>query len=167
MNLNQIIEEVYSSGSGNFPAYSSPPRKDFAPMSGRGGFHNAYQQNAVYDVLTEPQPESPLSMPWPLQTVGTDIADSFVYLMAGMSKIVQCLKENPSLDKESKKELVEIYKKSKQALSLLKDVGVDITKLNMSDKQPPQNPIPRTPDQRIDPKSLPNPSPMIAIKLPK
>ena len=166
MNLNQVIEEIYNSGGKSFPAYSEPPRKDFAPTSSRGGYHSPYQQNAIYDTITEPQPDAPLSMPWPLQTVDTDIADSFVYLMAGMSKIVQCLKQNPSLDKNAKKELVEIYKKSKQALSLLKDVGMDISKLNIANPQPPQNPIPRTSDQVIDPKSLPNPSATIAIKLP-
>jgi hypothetical protein len=166
MNLNDIIEEIYDSRGGQYPAYSTPPRKDFAPLSNKGGYANPYQQNAVYDVLTEPSPEAPLSMPWPLQTVSTDIADSFVYLMSGMSKIVQCLKQNPTLDKNAKKELVEIYKNSKQALMLLKDIGSSLHKMNLAGPQPAQNPIGKVADQVIDPKSLPNPSPTIAIKLP-
>ena len=32
MDLDKIIEEIYDGGGGNYPAYSDPPRKDFAPM---------------------------------------------------------------------------------------------------------------------------------------
>ena len=167
MDLNKIIEEIYNGGGGNYPAYSEPPRKDFAPMSNKSGYTNPYQSNAVYGNLTEPPPDAPASLPWPLQTVTTDFADSFVFLMAGINKMVQCIKQNPTLPKDSKKDLIELYKKSNQALKILKDVGLSINKLNMADQQPAQNPIPNTPDQRINPNSIPNINTTIAIKLPQ
>lgn len=166
MDLNRIIEEIYDTGGGQYPAYSQPPRKDFAPMSNRSGYTNPYQSGGAFNQPVTPEPDSPESLPWPLQTLSTDIADSFVFLMAGMSKMIQCIKQNPTLDKESKEELLEIYKKSKLTLNALKDIGLSVSKLNMAAPQPSQNPIPNTPDQRINPDTIPNPSPTIAIKLP-
>lgn len=166
MNLNNIIEEIYNSGGGQYPAYSEPPRKDFAPMSNRSGYTNPYQSGGGSGNLTDSTPESPASLPWPLETLSVDIADSFVYLMSGMGKMSQCIKQNPTLKKESKQELLELYKKSKEALKILKDVGMAIEKLNLAKPQPPQNPLPKTNQQNIDPNSIPNINPTIAIKLP-
>lgn len=166
MNLDKIIEEIYDSGGGYYPAYSEPPRKDFAPMSNRGGYENPYQQGGVSEQPREQTPDRAPSLPWPLQTLGDDIADSFVFLAAGMSKMVQATKINPTLDKKSKEDLLELYKKSKMALNILKDIGLAINKLDLSKPQPIQNPVPMNPDQAIDPKTLPNPNPTIAIKLP-
>lgn len=166
MDLKEIIEEIYNGGGGSYPAHSEPPRKDFAPMSTRGGYNNPYQSGGSFGNLTEPPPDAPASLPWPLQTITTDYADSFVYLMAGMSKMIQCIKQNPTLSKESKVELVEMYKKSKHALKLIKDVGLQINKLNIANQQPSQNPIPNTPDQRINPNTIPSINTTIAIKLP-
>ena len=165
MDLHRIIEEVWNSGGGNYPAYSEAPRKDFAPGSNKPGYAAPYQSNSTYGT-NEPPPDAPSSLPWPLQTVTTDFADSFVYLMAGINKIVQCLKQNPSIDKDAKEELVEIYKKSRNALNVLKEVGLSINRLNMAYPQPSQNPIPNTPDQRINPGAVPNINQTIAIKLP-
>jgi hypothetical protein len=167
MDFDQIIEEIYDSGGGSYSASSEAPRKDFAPMSSKAGYNNPYQRDGVYGNLTEPPPDAPESMPWPLQTVTTDVADSFVYLMTAMNKMSQCVKQNPSLTKEAKKELLELYKKSKQALGLLRDVGLSINKLNIAGAQPSQNPIPNTPDQRINPGSIPNINTTIAIKIPR
>jgi hypothetical protein len=166
MKINDIIEEVWDSGGGYYPAYSDPPRKDFAPASNSSGYTNPYQNGGEAGNLTEPPPDAPASMPWPLQTVTVDLADSFVYLMTAISKMVQCSKQNPTLNKESKAELIEMYKKSKKALALIKDVGTTIHKLNLAGQQPAQNPIPNTPDQRINPNSIPNINTTIAIKLP-
>jgi len=168
MNLNQIIEEIYDTGYGKtYPAYSSPPRKDFGPGSNSSGYSNPYQRDSVYGNLGDPNmPDGMPSMPWPLQTLSVDIADSFVYLASGMSKIYQCLKQNPTLDKKSKEQLLELYKQSKAALQIIKDVGMSIEKLNMSKPQPPQNPLELVGQQRPDSSSLPNINPTIAIKLP-
>jgi len=167
MDLDQIIEEIYDSGGGGgYGGYSEPPRKDFAPMSNKGGYNNPYQSGGTFGNLTEPPPDAPASLPWPLQTITVDLADSFVYLMAGINKMVQCIKQNPSLDKEAKKDLVEMYKKSKEALAIIKDIGLSVNKLNLAGQQPSQNPIPNTPDQRINPHTVPNINQTIAIKLP-
>ena len=166
MDLNSIIEEIYDTRGGQYPAYSEAPRKDFAPMSNRSGYNNPYQSGGSFNQPTTPEPDSPESLPWPLQTLSVDIADSFVFLMSGMTKMTQCLKQNPTLDNESKKELLELYKKSKEALSLLKDIGLSVSKLNMAGPQPLQNPNQNTPDQRINPNTIPNPNVTIAIKLP-
>jgi hypothetical protein len=166
MDIDQIIEEIWDSGGGNYPAYSDPPRKDFAPSSDKSGYTNPYQAGGTYGNLTEPPPDAPASLPWPLQTITVDLADSFVYLMTATSKMVQCSRQNPSLSKEAKKDLIEMYKKSKQALALIKDVGTKINNLNMAAQQPSQNPVPNTPDQRINPNSVPNINTTIAIKLP-
>jgi hypothetical protein len=166
MNLDKIIEEIYDSGGGYYPAYSEPPRKDFAPMSNKGGYENPYQQGGANEHPREESPDRAPSMPWPLQTLGDDIADSFVFLTAGMTKMIQAIKGNPTLDKKAKEDLLELYKQSKAALNILKDVGLSIGKLNLAKPQPVQNPVPINPDQAIDPKTLPNPNPTIAIKLP-
>jgi hypothetical protein len=168
MDLNGIIEEIYNGGGGGYGAYSSPPRKDFAPMSGSktGGYDYPYQRGGTAGDLTEPAPDGPVSWPWPLQTVTSDIADSFVLLMTGMNKMSQCIKQNPSLNKESKAELIDMFKKSKHALKLIKEVGLSLEKLNIAGPQPSQNPIPNTPDQRINPQSVPTINTTIAIKVP-
>lgn len=166
MNLEKIIEEVYNSGGGYYPANSEAPRKDFAPMSNRGGYENPYQQGGATNLPQEETPDRAPSLPWPLQTLGDDIADSFVFLAAGMTKISQATKTNPTIDKASKNELLEMYKKSKMALTILKDIGLSIGKLNLAKPQPAMNPVPINPDLLVDPKTLPNSSPTIAIKLP-
>lgn len=167
MDLNKIVEEIYNGGGGNYPAYSSPPRKDFAPMSGSktGGYDFPYQSGGSAGNLTEPAPDGPVSWPWPLQTVTTDFADSFVLLMTGINKMSQCIKQNPTLQKTAKQDLIELFKKSKQALNIIKEVGLSLEKLNLAGPQPTQNPIPNTPDQRVDPLSVPNINTTIAIKV--
>lgn len=167
MDIDKIIEEVYDSGGGYYPASSESPRKDFAPASNRSGYDNPYQSGGNYGAPVEPPPDAPASMPWPLQTITVDLADSFVYLMTAVSKMVQCSKQNPTLSKEAKHNLIEMYKKSKQALALIKDVGLSINKLNLADQQPSQNPVPNTPDQRVNSNSIPNVTgKVVAIKLP-
>jgi hypothetical protein len=168
MNLNEIIEEIYDTGYGKqYPAYSAPPRKDFGPNSNASGYSNPYQRDGVYGNLGDPSmPDGMPCLPWPLQTLSVDVADSFVFLASGMSKIYQCLKQNPSIDKKSKEELLEIYKQSKSALKIIKDIGMSIEKLNMSKPQPPQNPIDVAGQKRAESDSIPNINPTIAIKLP-
>lgn len=167
MEFNKIVEEIYDSGyGGQYPAYSEPPRKDFAPMSNKSGYNNAYQKDGAYGKLPEQQKEGTPSMPWPLQTLSGDIADSFVYLMSGMSKLIQCIKQNPSLNKEQKKEMIEVYKKSKVALSILKKIGTSIDRFNLAKPQPLQDPTSPSQKQAVDDNSLSTMNTTIAIKLP-
>ena len=153
MNIDEIVEEIYDGGGGSYPAYSSPPRKDFAPISKTNGYSYPYQQGGQVGNLSEPPPEAPISYPWPLQTAVEDLADGFVLLMTATKKMVQCVNHNPTLTDHQKKGLIELYKKSKQALDLMKFVGVNLGNLNIAGPQPSQNPIP--PPLQREPESLP------------
>lgn len=139
MDLEGIITEVYDTGGKQYPAYSTPARKDFVPNSARNTPNFPYQKQ---DDTTNPPPESVPSIPWPLQTVVDDFADSFVFLATGMNKISSCIKNNPSLSPKQKDELIELYKISKEALHKIKDVGAHITRVvNIAGPQPSQNPV--------------------------
>ena len=80
--------------------------------------------------------------------------------------MLQCIKQNPALHKDAKAKLIDMYKKSTQALDIIKEVGTSLEKLNMAAPQPSQNPNPNTPDQRVNPLSVPNINTTIAIRLP-
>lgn len=164
MNLNNIIEEIYEKGGGSYPAYSQAPRKDFAPISQRGGYDYPYQQTGVAGSFTEPPPDAPIVLPWPMQTINDDLSDGFVFIMSAANKITKCIKSNPALTEKQKEELIEIYKKTKQALELIKTVGLNIHKSNIAGPQPSQNPIP-APENPL-PDSLPNKGNTVIIKLP-
>lgn len=148
MNLEKIIEEIYSSPSGNYPASSEPPRKDFVPFSKRDGYNYPYQKGGTSYQPTELSPNSPTHYPWPLQTVEDDLSDAFVFIVSSMSKIAQSVKNNPSLDDKKKENSILLYKKLKKALMLVKYVGLNMGDvLNLASKQPEQN-------QAIDPEKL-------------
>ena len=164
MDLNQIIEEVYERGGGSYPAYSQAPRKDFAPLSTKGGYDYPYQQTGVAGKFTEPPPDAPIVLPWPMQTVTDDLADGFVLIMSAANKIVQCVNSNPALTETQKEELIEIYKKTKQAMDLIKLVGTNIGKSNIAGPQPSQNPVPAPANPAPD--SLPDKGNTVVIKLP-
>lgn len=143
MDFKQLIEEIYDSGGGSYPAYSEPPRKDFGPLSqSKGGYDNPYQQNSSVGNLAEIPPPSPISYPWPLQTVTTDLADGFVLIVSAADKMSNCIKNNPSITDQQKEKLLTFFKSTKQALDILKDVGLNFHKLNLAEPQPPMNPIP-------------------------
>ena len=165
MNLEKIIEEVYDSGPAQYPAYSAAPRKDFAPLPTKDGYNYKNQRDFPPDNLTTPPPDGPVVFPWPLQTIVDDLSDSFVYLMTSTSKIIQCLKNNPTLTPEQKGDLIKLYGKSKKALNLIKEVGLEIGRMtNLAGQQPSQNPV------RMPARNVSNQDPdlrnTIQIKLP-
>lgn len=140
MDLERIITEVYDTANKSYPAYNAPARKDFVPQSTKNTPNFPYQRQ---DDLTNPPPQSVPSLPWPLQTAVDDFADSFVLLSAGMSKISTCIKNNPSLSNKQKEELLELYKKAKKALVLIRNVGLRFNDIaNIAGVQPSQNPVP-------------------------
>jgi hypothetical protein len=143
MDFEEIITEVYDTAGKQYPAYSTPARKDFSPQSARNTPNFPYQKQ---DDLTNPPPPSVPSIPWPLQTVVDDFADSFVFLATGMNKISSCLKNNPSLSISQKDQLLELYKMSKKALERIRDVGSKLTDVvNLASPQPSQNPVKQVP----------------------
>lgn len=163
MNLEKIIEEIYDTGNKQYSAGSMAPRKDFAPVSTTGNYNYPYQKNMPSDVPTTPPPDGPPSYPWPLQTIVDDLSDSFVYLIAATNKLAQCAKNNPVIKPKQKDQLIELYKKSKQALLLIKDVGLSIEKVsNLAGPQPPQSTA-RGPES-IKPESQPE-KPSVLVKV--
>jgi hypothetical protein len=164
MDLNDIIEEVVQRSGGSYPAYSQAPYKDFAPISQKGGYDYPYQQIGVAGSFTEPPPDAPVILPWPMQTVTDDLADGFILIMSAANKITQCVRSNPALTETQKEELIELYKKTKEALGLIKTVGLNISKSNIAGPQPSQNPVPAPANPSPD--SLPNKGNTVIIKLP-
>jgi hypothetical protein len=164
MDLDKIIEEVYEKGGGGYGAYSEPPRKDFAPVSMKGGYDNAYQQSGSVGQFTEPPPQAPIVLPWPMQTVYDDLGDGFVMIMSAANKMVQCVNVNPSLTDDQKDSLVDFYKKLKQALDLIKSVGSHLGVSNIAGSQPSQNPVPAPVNPA--PETMPQKGNNIIIKLP-
>jgi hypothetical protein len=157
VDLNKILEETLENtwSPRVYPAYSQPPRKDFVAHSSKDSYTYPYQQNqAAGFPPTVPQPPSPSSVPWPLQTINTDLADAFVFLLAAAGKITQCINGNSiMLNQDQKDQLIEMYKTLNNSLKGIKEVGMKLTDVvNMADQPPPQ--IPVTPTPRI-PESQP------------
>lgn len=165
MNLEKIIEEVYDQGPQQYGAYNSPPRKDFAPLSTKDGYNYPNQQNQPLNNLTTPPPEAPISYPWPLQTIVDDLSDSFICLLNASSKISDCAKNNPTMDNDQKNKLLQFYKESKQALEIIKKIGLEIGDfVNIAGEQPSQNPIPNPPTPKNE--TLPQVGGLVKINLP-
>lgn len=128
MELVKVIEEMIGAPGGKqYPAYNQPPRKDFVPYSNKAGYNYPYQQNTS----TTPQPVNAIpphipSIPWPLETVTSDLSDSYIYLLTAGNKINQALKNNPSLSEEKRENLKKYLKVCKKALNLIKDIGVNL-----------------------------------------
>jgi len=104
MNFNKLVNEIYDTNvNKSYPASSSAPRKDFAPVSSRDGYHYPYQNQGAQNIEQE-HPNNPISYPYPLQTVSDDLSQSFVFLLNGTTKIVEAQK-NKSLDVNQKNDL--------------------------------------------------------------
>jgi len=145
MDLENLITEVYDTANKSYPAYNSPPRKDFVPNSAKNTPNFPYQRQ---DDVTNPPPESIPSIPWPLGTAIDDIADSFVFLATAMNKISMCVKHNPSLTANQREDMVLLFKKAKKALTIIKHVGYKLpTVANIAGAQPSQNPLPNPPEK--------------------
>ena len=165
MNLEELIEEVYDRGPQTYGSYETAARKDFAPLSTKDGYNYPYQQNQPLNNLTTPPPPAPISYPWPLQTIVDDLSDSFICLLNAASKISDCAKNNPAITTDQKKKLFEFYKASKQALDIIKNIGLDIGNIsNIAGEQPSQNPVPQPPAPKNE--TSPQLGGIVKIKLP-
>lgn len=147
MNLSNLIKEVYDSGPNAYQAYSSAPRKDFVPYSTKDGYNYPYQKGGepMYPP-SAPQPENPVALPWPLQTINDDLSDAFIYTLAAYKKIADCVKNNPTLTQDEKDGLLKQFKKLRIALRKIKEVGIKLPSIvNMTEQPPPQIPVAPTP----------------------
>ena len=114
-------------GGKQYTAYNEPPRKDFVPYSNKAGYNYPYQQNTS----ATPAPENAIpshipSIPWPLEGVTEDLSDSYIYLLTAGNKINQALKNNPSLSPPQRKDLKKYLKLCKDALDIIKNIGVNL-----------------------------------------
>jgi hypothetical protein len=128
MKLNEVIEEMLGAPGGKqYTAYNEPPRKDFVPYSNKAGYNYPYQQNtSATPAPVNAIPSHIPSIPWPLEGVTEDLSDSYIYLLTAGNKINQALKNNPSLSPDQRKDLKKYLKLCKDALDIIKNIGVNV-----------------------------------------
>lgn len=162
MKFNSIVQEIYDTNiNKTYPASSSAPRKDFAPISTKDGYHYPYQNTGASE-MENPLPDNPITYPWELQTVSDDLSNSFVSLVAASQKIIAS-KNNPALDIKQKQQLIKALKFSRKILNAIKTVAFKIDDIaNIA--------VERTPEIKMNASQNNNPSHLkrteVAIKLP-
>lgn len=135
MELLNEIGPSYAPASGAIAATSEPPRKDFGPASGNGyppsmnkkGLLDPYQSHPLASM---PDPDRPPHLPYPLETVNSYLADSYVYLDAAINQMKAAAKTNPSLNPMFAHEVEKLAKQGKQALKLIEYIGKNLTKVS-------------------------------------
>jgi len=134
VNIEKIIEESLPTWSprGTYSAQSSAPRKDFAPYSRKDNLSFPYQQTNQPEVSFEDEHNERISQGkyYPLDTIIPDLADSYVFLVAAKNKLRDCIKGNPSLPEEKRKDFVNLHNRATRALRFLKKLGDDIDHLS-------------------------------------
>jgi len=138
--LNESLDGMWNNRQ--YGGSSEPPRKDYVPLSSSGGYNFPYQHGAPpISPPTAPEPENTPEIPWPLQTVSADFADSFVYLLSALKKMEACLRMNPTLKKKQRYELKKFIKYTKGALARIQVVGSQIVSAtNLAGSLPTQTP---------------------------
>ena len=163
MKFNSLVQEIYDTNTNkNYPASSSAPRKDFAPVSSSNGYNYPYQNTGASE-MENPLPDNPITYPWELQTVTDDLSNSFISLVAASQKIISS-RDNPALNVKQKQDLNKVVKFSRKILNAIKNVAFkvdDIANIAME----------KTPEIKINASQNNNPSHLkrteVAIKLPK
>lgn len=144
MDINKVMAEALDGlyNNPNYGGYSDAPRKDFGPQSNQQGYNFPYQKNASLFPATTPSPEQTSDMPWPLQTVTQDLADSFIFLVTASNKMENCLKLNTTLDEKQKKKLNSLLNYSGKILGAIKDLDAKLNFfLDLASSLEPINPL--------------------------
>lgn len=123
--LNEALDGMYNNP--NYGGYSDAPRKDWGPQSNQQGYNFPYQKNNPLFPAVGPPVEQTADMPWPLQTVTNDLADSFIYLLTASNKMENCLQLNTALDAKQKKKLNSLIAYSAKILGAIKDLDAKLT----------------------------------------
>lgn len=138
--LNESLDGLWNNkGHGGA---SELPRKDYQPYSTSNGYTFPYQAGSppVFPP-TAPDPQNTPSVPWPLITTDTDLADAYMYIVSAVKKMKRCVDENPSLNLQQKIALKKLIKLSKQALKRVSFVGKHVMSIaNLAGNLPPQSP---------------------------
>lgn len=122
----KLLEELNSTWNpSEYSASSTPPRKDFVPFNKRDQAGYGRQNNVDFP-QSSPVPPNPSSLPYPLEHVVEDFADSYIYLTAALKKIALCCKHNKSLKDKQRKELMNYYTYGKKALNVISKIGMKI-----------------------------------------
>lgn len=158
--IDETLEEAYDGAAWNnarYTAYSEPPRKDYMPISTSDGYSFPYQRGAPpISPPIGPQPENTPEIPWPLQTVTDDFADSFVYLVSALKKMETCLRTNPVLKKHQRHTLKKYIKYVKGALARIQVVGSQIIHdMNLAGELPSQVPTGAPEDLKVKSSRVP------------
>jgi hypothetical protein len=141
----KIIKELNSTWNpAQYPATSVPPRKDFVPFNKSD--NPAYgKQRGVDFPNSTPVPPNPASMPYPLEHVIDDLADSFIYLQTALKKISICYKQNPVLNKKQKEKLMILYKYGNAASNVIRKIGMKIQdSVDMAEQPTPDASVPQS-----------------------
>ena len=140
---SKLLKELNSTWNpSEYSASSTPPRKDFVPFNKKDQAGYGKQNNADFP-QSSPVPPNPASLPYPLENVVEDFADSYVYLMAGLKKISICCKNNKSLKDKQRKESMHYYTYGKKALEVISKIGMKIQdSANMSGPSTPDATVP-------------------------
>ena len=136
MNLIKTIEESLDGlwNNSQYGGSNELPRKDYQPYSTSQGYSYPYQAGGNSGAPTE-EPKNAISTPWPLNTIETDLSDSFVYLASAMNKMQQCLDGNASVKKEQRDKIKKLLKISSNALKRIEVVGLNIINIsNIAEK---------------------------------
>lgn len=144
MNLDTVLNEAIGDiwNNAHYGATSEEPRKDFVGFSTKDGYNFPYQHNAppVFPP-TEPQPSQTTDLPWPLQTISSDLTDSFVYLIAAHNKIKTCIDQNPSISDKQRRQLEQIRNVTQDTLVTIKKIGETVLSVaDIAGPLPPQSP---------------------------
>jgi len=130
--LNEISPS-YAPASGAIAATSDAPRKDFGAVGGNGyppsmnrkGLLDPYQSHPL---AAMPDPDRPPHLPYPLDNINSYLADSYVYLDSALNQMRVAAKINPGLNPILTRELNRLTKEGRQALKVIRDIGVNLTK---------------------------------------
>jgi hypothetical protein len=126
VRFKKVIEELNSTWSPKqFSATSVPPRKDFVPFNKQDQAGYGSQRNADFPNSTA-VPPNPATMPFPLEHVIDDLADSCIYLDTALKKIARCCKHNPSISDKQRQELTNMYSYGRKALKAISKIGVAV-----------------------------------------
>ena len=144
MNFKETLEESLDVLWNNrqYGGTNELPRKDYQPYSSSSGYSYPYQQggNPMFPP-TNREPDSIPSIPWPLETVTSDLADGFVYILSALKKLETTVKQNPTLSEKRKKLIGKYIKALKASLYIIKKVGKGIINVvNLSKNPSPQYP---------------------------
>ena len=120
--------------------YSEEPRKDYVSQSGKLGYHHPYQSNldGATNLGAEDQPPNPPLVPWELNHVDGDLADSVVYLSSALDKINYTLNNNTTLSSNQITSLKKYSSILTVCLNKMQTIGNHIISLiNLAHPNPP------------------------------